>query len=269
MDKVTIADNLFLQYGKSFSIGGDNAGVGPTYFEWELADPQSARFVTDSFLKDAKGTGQVALLLESFFLHPENYLAAMGKPFDYVLTSNRYFAENRSWLWHPHGGSWIDFNLWGMNEKKKNISLIRSEKKSMRGHQLRHEIAERFGNLITDTYGYDNKIIRKFDGVAPYRFSVIIENEKAPGYFTEKLIDCFSVGTIPIYWGCTDLERFFDLDGVVEVESFEDVNKAIESSNDRAYKTFLKSAKVNLELAKNYRIGEDWIYQNYPFLFRS
>ena len=208
-------------------------------------------------------------MLETFFLHPEDYITAMQKPFDYVLTSNRYFADNKNWLWYPHGGSWIDFSLWGLHEKKKDVSLILSEKKSMRGHQLRHGIVERFGSLITDLYGYEDKRIRKFDGVAPYRFSVIIESEKAPGFFNEKLIDCFSVGTIPIYWGCTDLERFFDLDGVVEVESFEDVKGALESANDHAYKTFIKSAKVNLELAKNYRISEDWIYQNYPFLFRS
>src|SRR5258706_14079960 len=105
--EITISDSSFLQYEKSFSIGGSNSGVSPETIEWVPADPRDARFVTDAMLKYAKGEGQVALLLESFFLHPEDYLTAMDKNFDYVLTHNKYFSRNLGWLSYPKGGSWI------------------------------------------------------------------------------------------------------------------------------------------------------------------
>ena len=269
----TIADCAFMPGSKSESLGGENHGLGPTHFEWELAAPREARFVTDAFLKDAPGKGQVAWLSESFFLHPENYWMALQKPFDYVLTHNRYWAENHeleNWLWQPHGGSWIDLNRWGMQEKTHGVSMILSEKRSLPGHKLRHAVAEeyRFRNLIDAVYGYVNERVGKFDGLAPFQYSVVIESERCPGFFSEKLIDCMAVGTIPIYWGCQDVERYFDMSGVIRVEDMVGIEHALMLARDVDDMTWRKEAAArNMEKAKRYRISEDWIWEHYPFLF--
>ena len=34
-----------------------------------------------------------------------------------------------------------------------------------------------------------------------FRFTIAIENSESPGYATERLMDAFLEGTIPIYWG--------------------------------------------------------------------
>lgn len=271
MDKVTIADCTFLQYTKSFSIGGGNMGVGPTYFEWELADAQSARFVTDSFLKDAKGEGQVAILLESFFLHPENYITAIQKPFDYVLTSNQYFMENKSWLWYPHGGSWIAFDQWGTHKKDKEISILLSNKKIMIGHRMRHEIVERFGEKLA-VFGLDSFCDNKLDALAHYKYSIVVEPERCPGLFSEHLIDCLSVGTIPIYWGCPNIGKYFDKNSFIEFQKVNEVDGILSEGLPEAYRQVpivSNAIHDNLILANRYRIIEDWIYEKYPFLFRS
>lgn len=83
--KIKIADNGFTLSQKSAFAGCDNIDLAPAHFEWERADVKDARFVTDSLIKDAAGPGQVAWLLEPFFLHPENYVTAMQKPFDAVI----------------------------------------------------------------------------------------------------------------------------------------------------------------------------------------
>lgn len=263
MDKVTIADSLFLPHTKSAFLGGDNIGIFPSYFEWELANAASARFVTDSDIKHAKGDGQIAWLLEPFHLHPENYIEAMRKPFDYVLTSNLYFAENNeNWLWVPHGGSWIDFNKHGIHEKTKNISMLMSDKNTMPGHKLRHQIAERFGDQIDVLSG-----VSAFEGYAPYKYSIVIENERTDGYFTEKLIDCLSVGTIPIYWGCPSIDAFFGGRQIISFDNAENLEYVI-------YHSFLLEGRdtwvqSNIDISKNYRIVEDWIYWRYPFLLKG
>ena len=40
-----------------------------------------------------------------------------------------------------------------------------------------------------------------------------------PGYFTEKLLDCFLTRTVPVYWGCPDIYEYFDLDGIIHVNN--------------------------------------------------
>jgi hypothetical protein len=49
----------------------------------------------------------------------------------------------------------------------------------------------------------------KLDGLLPYRYSIAIENASLPFYFTEKINDCFLAWTVPIYFGCVNIEKFF------------------------------------------------------------
>lgn len=267
MDKVTIADSAFLQYGKSMSFTQDNYQVPLTYFEWEFADPQEARFVTDGYIKYARGKGQVAILLEPFFMHPENYLAAMDKDFDHVLTHNMNFVDNNeNWLWYPFGGSSISFDLWKVYEKTKNISLISTRKATLLGHRMRREVSIKHAYKFDAIFG-EKEFTRKFDCLADFRFSLVIESEKTPVFFNEKLIDCFSVGTIPIYWGCTGIRHIFDPRGIVFAEDMDEIDHILDRVDENYYKACLPAVKENLEIAKEYRIPEDWIYQHYPSLF--
>lgn len=43
-----------------------------------------------------------------------------------------------------------------------------------------------------------------------YKFSLTCENSSFKGYATEKLVDAFAAGTIPIYWGDPDIKELFN-----------------------------------------------------------
>lgn len=43
-----------------------------------------------------------------------------------------------------------------------------------------------------------------------YRFSLTCENSSFKGYVTEKLVDAFAAGTVPIYWGDPDIKELFN-----------------------------------------------------------
>lgn len=265
--KVPIADSLFLPYCKSSRCGNGNKDVTPTHFEWHGTNVEDARFVTDPFLKYAKGPGQVAFLLETFFLHPEDYVTATQVPFDYVLTHNAYFAQHKNWLWYPAGGSFVDFKHWGIHEKTKDVSILLSPKKQIWGHKKLHEVAERFKDRV-DVFGLD-RYTDKMEAIAPYRFSIVVEGEINDGYFAEKLIDCFAVGTIPIYWGCPKIGEYFDGSGIYRVEYINDIEFLLEKGDPIPYSQRMIGVENNLELAKKYRIPEDWIFDHYPFLFEG
>lgn len=62
----------------------------------------------------------------------------------------------------------------------------------------------------------DNKI----KTIAGYKFAVCFENVSYPGYITEKIIDCFVAGVIPIYLGAPDVEDFIPKESFIDMREF-------------------------------------------------
>jgi hypothetical protein len=46
-------------------------------------------------------------------------------------------------------------------------------------------------------------------------FSVTIENDEYETYWSEKILDCFACGTIPVYHGAPDIGDYFNMDGII------------------------------------------------------
>ena len=66
-----------------------------------------------------------------------------------------------------------------------------------------------------------------------YQFAIVIENSRQTNYFTEKLMDCLLMKTIPIYYGCPNIAEFFDTTGWIFIES-ETIN-VLEELNSKLY----------------------------------
>lgn len=135
-------------------------------------------------------------------------------------------------------GDWRELDL----TKTKACSLIASAKRSLEGHQLRHAIADhaRGTGLDVDVMGGGYQpFALKSDGLAPYRFSIVIENVREPNYFTEKLVDAVLCKTIPIYWGCPNLGDFIDTSGMILCESEADIRAALNDLSPERYANLL------------------------------
>ena len=86
------------------------------------------------------------------------------------------------------GSTFIEDETKVDSSKLKMASLIASAKRNLEGHQLRHEIVDhiRLNNLDIDIMGRGYKSFEdKADGLAPYRYSVVIENIREDDYFSE------------------------------------------------------------------------------------
>ena len=137
-----------------------------------------------------------------------------------------------------HGGRWVPLNQVDTCSKPELISIIASKKKSSEGHKLRHELIEyaRDKRISLKTFGKGYQYLdNKQDGHLPFRFSVIIENSKSDGYFTEKLIDAILCGSIPIYWGDPSVGKYFNLNGFIQCQNLEDLKLAIENVTVEMY----------------------------------
>jgi type III secretion system FlhB-like substrate exporter len=78
-----------------------------------------------------------------------------------------------------------------------------------------------------------------------------MENTNGDGYISEKIIDSFLSGTIPIYYGDYMLEEYINPKTYILIKGIEDLDKKIEyikkiDNNAELYKYFLKE-KVLLD----------------------
>lgn len=133
-------------------------------------------------------------------------------------------------IFFPFGSTWVpewrDLDL----TKSAMLSLIASAKRDLAGHKLRHACADWLvqAGIVADIMGRGYRPFgAKAEGLAPYRYSIVIENVREPSYFTEKLIDALLCRTVPIYWGAPDIDRFFDPAGMIICETFADVQAAV------------------------------------------
>lgn len=97
--------------------------------------------------------------------------------------------------------------------KTKALSIISSDKQFTEGHKRRYELAirlkEHFGDQV-DLFGRGIRDFdEKWDVLAPYRYSLALENIPSPHWITEKLSDCFLTETFPLYHGATNANDYY------------------------------------------------------------
>lgn len=159
--------------------------------------------------------------------------------------------------WAPPSFCWIKNPE--IKNKTKLISMISSSKQMSPGHRKRFEYVNKFKNNL-DLYGRGhNEIKNKEDGLDDYMFSVAIENDQYGGYFTEKIIDCFATGTVPIYLGDPKIDRYFNPDGIITLDETFD----IKSLTADLYYSKIDAIKENFEISKQFFSMQNYIYNNY------
>lgn len=66
----------------------------------------------------------------------------------------------------------------------------------------------------------------KFETLSRYDFCLCFENMNMDGYVTEKIIDCLYTGTIPLYLGASDIDKYVPRQAFVDFTQFHDCGEA-------------------------------------------
>ena len=187
-----------------------------------------------------------------------NNIDEFSNSFELILTHNeKLLSYGKNFVYVPGNSFWIKNPE--IHNKTKLVSMITSSKNWTRGHQVRFNTLEKLPSFV-DVFGFTIKPIDKKDeGLNDYMFSIVIENDKYNTYFTEKLLDCFATGTIPIYWGCNDISSHFDSNGIIELTDDFDFS----TLTPELYYSKMESIKNNFEKIKELEILEDWVYDKY------
>jgi hypothetical protein len=252
----------------------------PTHFKWNFKDIQgNFVFLTDRNLHDAgdiSGVKKYAWLIESPHITPDSYNFVNNNPnlFDKIFTHSKKILQHSNAHLVPVGGCHLDENEIALyNNKTKLISMMYSDKKYTPGHILRHKIAASECANYVDIMGSGKSghHVKKIESCKDYKFSVVVENCKEDFYFTEKIIDCFLSGTIPIYWGCPSIGNFFNTKGFYQFDSLDELFDIVSAS--QALHNFYENNKHIIEENYNkallYKIGEDYLYNNYQELIEK
>lgn len=147
----------------------------------------------------------------------------------------------------------------GLHQKTKLVSMVSSGKTMCAGHEFRNNMMLKFKetNFPIDYYGrYFNPFDKKEDVLKDYYFSITIENEKYSNYYTEKLMDCFACGTIPIYYGTPEVKDMFNMDGIILLDESFDIN----TLTPDLYYSKIDAIKDNYQRCIDHQPSDDYIY---------
>ena len=103
------------------------------------------------------------------------------------------------------------------------LSTVCSSRHNMRGHRRRlsclRTLQRRLPGKI-EWYGRKIRFIEdKWEGVAPFYFSLAIENCREPHYWTEKISDCFLAHTVPLYDGAPNIAEYFPEGSYIAIDT--------------------------------------------------
>lgn len=262
--KFNLVGNTFTHLtdgNKGYSVHGKES----KYIEWVKDGSGEVTFYIDSTLAQAQideiSGPKYGWLLESKYITPQIVDSVRMFPEQYLETFDLIFTHNHDLLkldskfkWVPAQGFWIKEPK--IYDKSKMISMIASNKKMCEGHRLRLQWVERLWGQV-DMYGRGfNEIALKEEGLCDYMFSIAIENGQYGTYFTEKLLDCFATGTIPVYLGAPDIGNYFNKDGIIDLTEQFDVS-------DQIYYNKMNAIVDNLNRVKKMEVLEDFIWENY------
>ena len=218
---------------------------------------------------------------EFFRIH--DYITYNSSNFDIILTwSDKVLNSCSNAVLFPFGEAWVDLNYASQFEntpREFEITFLCGIKNLIEGHQLRQKIytledkiniphkwwyvLDDFNKETNERPGYFhvNGSVVSPNGIdvagegkkqiwnRKSMFHVPVENSKHNNFFTDRLIDCFLTKTVPVYWGCPNIENFYDHRGIICFENEHDLLDIINKLSPEDYTSRLEAINNNYQLA--------------------
>jgi len=158
----------------------------------------------------------------------------------WMLTSTNLLKSTKKTFWEqevPKISDLLKKRVFGSPRKYFCCSFI-GKTYAMRLHAL-HELSK---ISSVDVFGQSVRNVRKSPGkdASKYKFCLCFENDIYPGYVTEKPLEAYIAGTVPLYFGY-DIEGYLNPKAIINLLEFSDItewSKYVKKvhSNERLYK---------------------------------
>jgi len=175
-------------------------------------------------------------------------------------SNSEVFCFGSSWIALKSDGSQaeslLDFdeNFYKIPSKKYKCSFIKSQENRLDGHKLRWGVEEVLKNSKNNNIEFlypKTRIDSKTPLFVDSMFHICIESSNHNNYFTEKIIDSLISKTIPIYWGCPNINDYFDGGGILNFQNLEELKIIIDNLTPDIYHQKIESVENNYKIAKD------------------
>ena len=223
----------FLEFYKGFSpkLFLKNLDNEKFYFKFENNNPDYLIYST--FSRDPYNEKYKNAIKLSFFTENKipnlnitdyaighshlNYLDRYFKYFKYfnlkilvnIINSRKYVLKGKKRKLFC--GAVISNNIFGDFFRFKFIYELNKYKKVDMGGKFKNNVGGRVKN--------------KIQFLTSYKFSIAMENTGADGYYSEKIIESFLSGTIPIYYGDYMVDEYFNPKSFILIKGEKDMQK--------------------------------------------
>ena len=200
---------------------------------------------------------------------------------DLILTRRKCvydLAPEKSKMFY-FGSCWIENpeRLWAGKTNTVSWNTTTKLIKDVDGYELRKKLVDNFDvasrvsklpihfynssrEPVPEMKNYEKGILNdNKDSLFRSKFSITIENQRCENWFTEKLIDCLQTKTLPIYYGMSkgDLKKWFNPDGILFVNSYEELMDTLEKLTpdeyDKRQKAIDENFNLSLEFARDFQ----------------
>ena len=246
-----------------------------------LKDIEFSLFV-DSVPEDNDSLSPINILVlqepnEYFGLH--DWAIQNKDLFSFILTWDDKILNNcPNAIFLPFGHTWFKPEQYQKNHTKQfQISHLCGKLLKTYGQSIRHEILARkseikiptkFFDVYGDRHNIDTARKDKEFIFGDSMFGIAIENTSHNGYFTEKILDLFLLKTIPIYWGCSNIDTFFNKDGIIKFDNADDFIYISNKLTEKDYSSRKDIIECNYQLALEYVNYEQNIVNKITEIFK-
>ncbi len=223
----------------------------------------------------------VLLLLESKSVCPKNHSPSLHLKFDKILTWDDDLVDNRKFfkIYIPYYRHREGIYSVPFSQKKLITSMTQNKVSSAPGelYMARRESIRFFDKNFPndfDLYGgrwnsprtflekklpiltekfvtYKGNPADKLGTISKYKFCLSYENSCGiNGYVSEKILDCLWAGTVPIYWGAENIDKYVDPQCFIDRRRFisdGDLARYICGINEVQFNRYIQAARSYLQ----------------------
>jgi len=208
---------------------------------------------------DVPGAYKVLILYEPPLILPDNWDDAYHDQFSRVLTWDDKLVNKNNYQKHNFSVDWYSRYKCSQTEEdfsSRKLAVMIQTAKNIPGslYEKRIDVIQWFRDNAMfdfDLYGrgWSIKVIPFYKGITSnkletyqkYKFAITFENtDQSVGYISEKILDAFMAGIVPVYWGAPNVHDHIPRECFVDMRDFKSHEDLYNFLNTMDYATYCK-----------------------------
>lgn len=254
--QVLVIQELNSYWGKSLISEGATPFLQTCFesplYAWSFYDKlEKANIVFKNYMMPLSENHERVLVGEKFRLcFPSYWSDDIRSPKDWsdrkdlvLIAANKYWSNNpRPSIFNVRSFfRWIKWTFFRLISPTLNLNKVNQL------HDRRLELIEYFSKAkMLDIYGSDwanlsvlpkkwmrrlnkigliakGKVENKISAQSGYKYALCLENVQFPGYVTEKIIECYVAGVVPLYLGAPNIDSFVPKGSFIDLRNFSNI----------------------------------------------